>query len=157
MERFRTLTATAKLAPVGRLALHGVEMCMVMCIGAIGLNVLIWGGAALLGFTDLIHRFPELSALVVTATLSLPMAAWMRFRGHDWRHTFEMSGATVVVGLLLLGGFWFGTVPASGLIRWQLNLACPVMFAVMLVRFPFYSQGHAAHDPANAAHAGHTA
>jgi hypothetical protein len=150
IERFRTLMAG--LAPTGRFIAHALEMCMAMCLGAVTLNVLIWGGAELLGYTDLTRRFAELSALVVALTLSLPMAAWMRFRGHEWRHTLEMSGATVVVGLLLIGGFWLGIVTQSGLIDWQLRLACPLMFAVMLCRVGLYSQGHAAHHAAHAVH-----
>ena len=153
----RVIALRTGLAPIGRFVLHGIEMCLAMCIGAIGLNVLIWGGAALLGFADLTQRFPVSSALVITATLSLPMAAWMRFRGHDWRHTIEMSGATVVVGLLIVGAFWFGVVAKSNLIEWQLSLACPVMFAMMLLRFPFYSRGHAAHHAEHAAHDAHGA
>jgi hypothetical protein len=143
---------TTGLAPIGRFTAHLLEMCMAMCLGAVILNVLIWGSASLLGYTDLTRRFPEFCALVVALTLSLPMAAWMRFRGHEWRHTLEMSGATVVVGLLLIGAFWLGMVSQSGLIEWQLRLACPVMLAVMLSRFAFYSRGHAAHYTAHAAH-----
>jgi hypothetical protein len=50
---------------------------MAMCLGAVRLNLLIWGGAALLGHTDVTQRFPELAALVIALTLSMPMAAWM--------------------------------------------------------------------------------
>jgi len=113
--------------------------------GAVTLNVLIWGGATLLGYADLTQRFPELSALVIALTLSMPMAAWMRLRGHDWHHTIEMSGATALVGVLLIGGFWLGVISQHGLIEWQIRLVCPVMVAVMLLRAGFYSQTHTAH------------
>ncbi len=143
MQAFKT--SMTGLALIGRFAAHVLEMCMAMCLGAVTLNVLIWGGAALLGYTDLTQRFPELSALVIALTLSMPMAAWMRFRGHDWHHTMEMSGATVLVGVLLIGGFWLGIISQHGLIEWQIRLACPVMVAVMLLRAGFYSQTHTAH------------
>ena len=71
--------------------------------------------------------------------LSVPMAAWMRFRGHDWRPTLEMSGATIVVWVLLIGIYWLGILPKTSLLEWQLSLACPVMAAVMLLRFNLYS------------------
>jgi len=54
------------------------------------------------------------------------------------------------VGLLLIVGFWLGTVSQRGLIEWQTRLACPVMFLVMLFRFIFYSREHATHDAARA-------
>jgi hypothetical protein len=137
--------STTRLAPLGRFAWHVLEMCMAMCLGAVTLNVLIWGGAALLGYTDLTHRVPELSALVIALTLSTPMGAWMQFRGHEWQHTIEMSGATLLVAVLLIAGFWLGLVSQDGLINWQMRLACPVMIAVMLLRVDFYSHSHATH------------
>ena len=130
------------LRPVGRFVVHLLEMCMVMCAGAIGLSVLFFGGAQLLGYTNLPDRAPELSALVVAVALSLPMAAWMRFRGMPWRPTLEMSGATMVVGLTLILGYWLDLVAKSSLIEVQTSLACPLMLAVMLARFRLYSSPH---------------
>jgi hypothetical protein len=115
---------------------------MVMCVGGIGLSVLFFGGAQLLGYTNLPDRAPVLSALVVAVNLSLPMAAWMRFRGMSWRLALEMSGATMLVGLTLIVGYWLGLVAQSSLIEVQTTLACPVMLAVMLARFRLYSSPH---------------
>jgi hypothetical protein len=127
------------LRRVGRFVVHYLEMCMVMCVGAIVLSVAFFGAAALLGYTDLPQRAPALSALVVAVNLSLPMALWMRFRGIAWRPALEMSGATMLVGLLLIAGYRLGVVGQSSLIEVQTSLACPVMLAVMLVRFGIYS------------------
>jgi hypothetical protein len=127
------------LPPVGRFALHFLEMCGVMCLGAIGFNLLFFGVAGLLGYTDLPQRLPELAALVVAVSLSLPMAGWMRFRGMDWRPTVEMSGATMTVGLLLIIAYWFDAIAESSLIEVQARLACPIMLVVMLLRFRLYS------------------
>jgi hypothetical protein len=126
--------------------LHLLEMCMVMCAGAVILSVLFFGAAGLLGYSDLPQRAPVLSALVLALNLSLPMAAWMRFRGMAWRPTLEMSGSTMVVGLVLIAGYWLDIVPSSSLIEVQVSLACPVMIAVMLLRFRLYSShpGHGA-------------
>jgi hypothetical protein len=115
---------------------------MVMCAGAIGLSVLFFGGAALLGYTNLPDRAPVLSAMVVAVSLSLPMAAWMRFRGMSWRPTLEMSGAPMAVGLTLILGYWLDLVAKNSLIEVQTSLACPVMILVMLMRFRLYSSPH---------------
>jgi hypothetical protein len=134
------------LQPVGRFVLHYLEMCLVMCLGAISLSVLIFGAAALLGYTDLPQRAPELTVLIIAINLSLPMAAWMRFRGMAWRPTLEMSGATMVAGLLLIVGYRLGIIAQSSLLELQTGiLACPLMLAVMLVRFPLYSTSHKRH------------
>jgi hypothetical protein len=138
--------AASFLQRVGRFVLHYLEMCMVMCLGAISLSVLIFGAAALLGYTDLPQRAPELTVLIIAVNLSLPMAAWMRFRGMAWRPTLEMSGSTMVAGLLLIAGYQLGIIAKSSLIELQTGiLACPLMLAVMLARFRLYSTSHQRH------------
>jgi hypothetical protein len=139
--------AARTVQAIGRFVLHYLEMCAVMCVGGLVLSVLFFGAAGLLGYTDLPQQFPELSVLVIAINLSLPMAAWMRFRGMDWRPTLEMAGSTMVIGLLLIAAYWLDIIPKSSLIEVQTSLACPVMLAVMLFRFRLYSghQGHRAH------------
>jgi hypothetical protein len=132
------------LRPVGRFMIHLVEMCMVMCAGAVVLSVLFFGAAGLLGYSNLPQQAPELSVLAIAVNLSLPMLAWMRFRGMDWRPTLEMSGSTMLVGLALIAAYWLDIVAKSSLIQVQTSLACPVMLAVMLLRFRLYS-GHTRH------------
>jgi len=141
-------TGVAKiLRSVGRFAVHYLEMCAVMCVGAVTLSVAFFGLAGLLGYANLPDRLPVLSALVVAINLSVPMGVWMRFRGMPWRPTIEMSGATMAVGLVLIVGYWLGIVATESLIEVQTSLACPVMLVVMLVRFPLYSgrTGHRRH------------
>jgi deazaflavin-dependent oxidoreductase (nitroreductase family) len=130
------------LEPVGRFLLHLLEMCMVMCAGAIGLSVLFFGTANLMGFSNLPARAPELSVLVIALNLSLPMAAWMRFRGMAWRPTLEMSGSTMVFGLLLVAAYWMDLVAKDGLVELQTSAACPLMLVVMLLRPRLYSSHH---------------
>lgn len=133
--------------PVGRFGLHMLEMCMVMCAGAVVLSVLFFGAAGLLGYTDLPQSAPELSVFVIALNLSVPMAAWMRFRGMDWQPTLEMAGSTMVVGLALIAAYWMDLIARDSLIEVQTSLACPVMVAVMLLRFRLYSGSHSAHPP----------
>jgi deazaflavin-dependent oxidoreductase (nitroreductase family) len=135
------------LQPVGRFVLHLLEMCMVMCAGAIALGFLFFGTAALLGYTDLLQRAPELSVLVIAISLSLPMAVWMRFRGMAWRPTLEMSGSTMVFGLLLIVAYWTDLVARDSLVEVQTSAACPLMLAVMLLRPRLYSGDHAHRRP----------
>ena len=100
---------------------------------------------ALLGYTDLPQRAPELTVLVIAINLSLPMAVWMRFMGMEWRPTLEMSGSTMVAGLLLIAAYWLDIIAKSSLMELQTGLlACPLMFAVMLSPLPpLLNQSHA--------------
>lgn len=128
--------------PLGRFGLHFLEMCMVMCAGAAGLSLLFFGGAALLGYTDLLQTAPALVVLVIALNLSVPMAVWMRYRGMAWQPTLEMAGSTMVVGLALIAAYWMDLIARTSLVEVQTSLACPVMLAAMLFRFRLYSSNH---------------
>ena len=133
------------LRPVGRFGLHLIEMCMVMCVGAAALSLLFFGTAGLLGYSDLPQTAPELVVLVIALNLSVPMLAWMRYMDMAWQPTLEMAGSTMVVGLALIAAYWMDLIARSSLVDVQTSLACPVMLAVMLVRFRLYSGSHPAH------------
>ncbi|RPI20390.1 MAG: hypothetical protein EHM70_26550 [Chloroflexota bacterium] len=129
---------------------HFVEMCLAMCLGGIPLIVLFFWGAAAVGYPDLLQRFPELSVLAVGFILSVPMIAWMRFRGMDWRLTLEMSITTIVLGILLAGLGWLGILSRGSLFEWMVTFACPSMLIPMFLRLNHYTGGvghsmHAAH------------
>lgn len=132
--------------PIGRFGLHLVEMCMVMCAGAAALSLLFFGAASVLGYNDLQQTAPELVVLVIALNLSVPMLAWMRYRRMAWQPTLEMAGSTMVVGLALIAAYWMDLIAKTNLVEVQTSLACPMMLAVMLVRFRLYSGGHAAHS-----------
>ena len=134
------------MRPVGRFGRHLLEMCMVMCVGAAALSLLFFGAAGLLGYTDLLETSPELVVLVVALNLSVPMLAWMRYRGMAWQPTLEMAGFTMVVGLALIAAYWMDLIARNSLVEVQTSLACPVMVAVMLLRFRLYSSSHAEHS-----------
>jgi hypothetical protein len=134
------------MAQIGHFLWHFVQMCMACCIGGVTLSVLFFGGAVLIGYPDLVQRFPELSTLVIAFFVALPMAAWMRFRGMQWRPTLEMAATPIVVGVLLIGLAWLGIFPNSSLFQWLTGLACPVMLIPMLLRLDLYTgrTGHQA-------------
>ena len=125
---------------------HLLEMCLTMCIGGVPLIVLFFIGAAKIGYPDLIEQSPELSVLAMGFILSLPMLAWMRFRGHEWRPTLEMSSTTIVLGILLVGLGWLGVLAKSSLLEWMRTLACPAMLIPMLFRLDIYTAHHADHS-----------
>jgi hypothetical protein len=126
---------------------HGLEMCAAMCIGLAVLDVAYVWAAGQLGYTNPFVRFPELSAVVVTFNMSAPMAAWMWFRGMDWRSIGEMTAAMVAEAILLLGAYWLGVLVnaevngTSTLFVWQHLLMMPAMLVPMLLRLDMYTGG----------------
>jgi hypothetical protein len=139
----------AKLRPLGHFVRHLLEMCLVMCLGMAVLDALFFGIARVIGYSEPLVQLPELSTLVVAFNMAAPMLAWMRFRGHEWRPIWEMSGAMFVEAIALLGAFWLGFIAAGeSLFGWQHALMMPAMIIPMLFRLDLYT-GRAGH-PADA-------
>jgi hypothetical protein len=142
-----TTTSTKRAPPrallrkVGHFLLHYLQMCMACCIGGVTLGIAFFGGAALIGYPDLIVQAPFFSTLMLAIFLTLPMVAWMRFRHHEWPPSLEMGGATMGLGTLLIAGGLFGIIPVSNMFEWVASLACPVMLIPMLLRLNLYTGG----------------
>jgi hypothetical protein len=87
------------------------------------------------------------------------MAAWMRFRGMEWRPIVEMSAVPIGLAILLIGGVWAGFAPESTLqttFGTFCGISCVGMFVVMLFRLDLYT-GRTGHHMAYGAHPGHAA
>ena len=154
--------ATARLS-LGRqswnFARHFLEMCISMCAGGAILSVIVFGIPALIGAPNLREQFPELGLVLIAILLTLPMAAWMRFRGMERRPIVEMSAVPIGLAILLIGVVWAGSAPDSTL---QITfgsfcgIACVGMFVVMLPRLDLYT-GRSGHHMAHGEHAAHAA
>jgi hypothetical protein len=115
--------------------LHYGEMVLAMLAGMVVLGIPL---GAVLGHGET----PMLVNMGVSMTL--PMVAWMRFRGHGWRPSAEMAAsmaipaaaALAVHGASLLE---FGTVMAA-----EHVVMLAAMLAVMLARPSEYAGHHAA-------------
>lgn len=132
---------------VGRFLLHYFEMCMPMCIGfAVGDLAYFWA-AGRFGYSDPFRELPELSVLVVTFTMTAPMAAWMLFRGMQRRPIAEMSAAMPVLAFVLLALGWLAIAPRADLALLEHGLMMPVMLIPMFFRLDLYTgrAGHGTH------------
>lgn len=144
MSALSTTYAVSLPTAIRRFALHFLEMCIVMCAGGAVLNIVVFGAAALLGNANLVAQAPELSILIIAVDLTLAMAGYMALRGHPVRHNVEMSGSTIVGGILLIGALWAGMFPQATLASWVSLFSficgplCLIMFVVMAARFEHY-------------------
>lgn len=141
-------------------ARHFIEMCISMCAGGYVLYVLIFAGLpAAIGSPDLRAQLPELSLVVTAIVMTLPMAAWMRFRGMEWRPTLEMSAvplalAVAMIGLVSLRVLSEGTLQVE--FGRLCGMACIGMLGVMFFRLDLYT-GRTGHHTAAGTHAAHAA
>jgi hypothetical protein len=137
-------------------ARHFLEMCVAMCAGGAILALLIFGaGPTLFGGPNLREQFPELSLLTIAVILTLPMAAWMRFRGMEWRPIVEVSVVPIGLAIVWIGAAGSGLVPSNTLqveFGQFCGISCVGMFVVMLFRLDLYT-GRTGHHMAHAIHA----
>jgi len=123
---------------------HYIEMLIAMAVGmvvlggassvllsAVGVDVGSWRTDA-----------PELLLLGMALTMSVPMVAWMRHRGHGWAPAWEMTASMFVPSFAAIALLWAGTVEDThALLMIQHVAMLPAMLAVMLLRLEEYT-GH---------------
>jgi hypothetical protein len=134
---------------------HFLEMCIAMCAGGAILSLIVFGVGAAIGAPNIRAQSPELGIVLIATLLTVPMAAWMVYRGMEWRPVMEMSAVPIGLALLLIGLARFGVSSQSTL---QITfgsfcgISCVGMFAVMLFRLDLYT-GRTGHHAAHGAHA----
>jgi hypothetical protein len=131
---------------------HFLEMVVAMFVGMFALGMPL---AALLGAVGIdVSAWQtdarELLLLGMAFTMSVPMAAWMRYRGHGWAPVWEMTASMFVPSFAAIGLLWGGAVEDSeALLLVQHVGMLPSMLAVMLFRLDEYT-GHGRHTHATA-------
>jgi hypothetical protein len=128
---------------------HYLEMVVAMFAGMVVLGIPLEAGLHAIGSStsDLHHSAPAVVLLGMAATMTVPMVALMRLRGHAWRPCWEMSAS------MFLPTFAAIALMGSGLIGFGLAMTLehvvmlPAMLVAMLLRPEEYSgHGHSAHD-----------
>lgn len=137
-------------SPALNFARHYAEMVVAMVLGMVVLGAPL---AALLGMggidvstweTDA----PELLLLGMAFTMSVPMVAWMRYRGHGWAPAWEMTASMFLPSFAAIALLWVGLVEHTGALLTVQHVAMlPSMLVAMLLRRDEYSGHHGhAHD-----------
>jgi hypothetical protein len=80
-------------------------------------------------------------ALVMATDMSLGMGAWMRLRGHSWRHIVQMGAPMYLPFAVFVPPVWFGALSGGAMI----SAGHLLMLALMLWRRNEY--GHGGHSP----------
>jgi hypothetical protein len=126
---------------------HYIEMVVAMFLGMFVLGLPL---AALLGVVGVdVSAWQtdarELLLLGMAFTMSVPMAAWMRVRGHGWAPVWEMTGSMFVPSFVAIGLLWLGTAEDTDALLFVQHIGMlPSMLAVMLIRLDEYA-GHGGH------------
>jgi hypothetical protein len=117
----------------GRFVLHFLEMVVAMMAGMLVFHML----PLQLAPTSLDYQ------VGMALFMTVPMVAWMRVRGHAWRHTVEMSVGMLAPWAAVLALVALGAGSAA---PWLAQLDGPAMLlgmlAVMLLRPTHYAHAH---------------
>lgn len=120
---------------------HYAEMVAVMFLGMFALSMPAdWLFGALGASTSSQH--PVMMLLSMGITMTVPMVAWMRYRGHAWRPTNEMAASMLIptVAAMALVGAGVLTGGSAMVIEHPVMLAG--MLIAMLLRRDEYSGAH---------------
>jgi hypothetical protein len=128
--------------PTAHFIRHYLEMVAAMLLGMVVLGV---PSAMLLELAGVDTEAAGVLLIGMATTMTVPMVAWMRHRGHGWLPCWEMSAAMYVptfAALALLEAGALGDAHAAMGI--QHVVMFPAMLGVMLLRRDEYT----AHGPA---------
>lgn len=115
---------------------HYVEMVAVMLAGMLAIQPLL---DAVVGTAD---DRPEVDSLLMATSMSIPMAAWMRYRGHGVRSILEMTLAMYGGFVALFPLLWAGHLTPSELMVSGHVLMLLLMALAMVARPGEYASGH---------------
>jgi hypothetical protein len=126
-------------------ARHYAEMVLAMLLGM----AVLWMPAKMaleaFGMTsqELHDDAPALLLLVMATTMTVPMVAWMRFRGHGWPAALEMSASMYLPTFAVIAVLATDRVEDLGALMTIEHVAMLLsMLAAMLLRRAEYT-GHA--------------
>jgi hypothetical protein len=107
---------------------HYVEMVIAMFVGM----AVVLGS---LGAAGVETGSVELELLVMATSMTVPMVAWMRYRGHGWAPAADMSAAMYAPTAVALVLLWAGLVADEHALMMIQHIAMfPLMLVAMLLR-----------------------
>jgi hypothetical protein len=119
-------------------ARHYAEMVIAMLAGM----AVLCGGLTVLAGDGWKSDAPALYLLWMAFTMSVPMVAWMRHRGHGWRPAGEMTASMFVPTLAAIALLRAGTTDDLDTLMAVQHVAMfPAMLVAMLLRLDEYT-GH---------------
>jgi hypothetical protein len=123
---------------------HFVQMLVAMIVGMAAFGVPFRAILGAFGYTwdEAVVRFPEIVCVVMTFNMAVGMVVWMRFRGHGWWASAEMTAAMYAATAITLAMFWLHIISSDPLIGLMHVLMVPAMLFAMLYRRDEYAYSH---------------
>lgn len=127
---------------------HFLQMLAAMAVGMIATGAIFLSVVGLKTWDQVTLQYPTQALLAMAAGMTIPMAAWMLYRGMGRRNTAEMATAMVLPVIPFLCLVWFDVTKSA-----QCGGYC-ILTIVAMLSLMFYrrSQYSATQGPATAAH-----
>jgi hypothetical protein len=121
-----------------------------MCFGALICYLVVRLISVSSGFATAYHPGTSLFAIGDIFFLTVPVVAWMIFRGHGWRHGLGIAAAMIMpVALIIV----FGRLTTYDYLTWLLTAGYPAMSLGMLI-YVLYRRDHFTRPMAHSKHTG---
>jgi hypothetical protein len=117
---------------------HYLQMAAVMGVGMFVAGAILTFTVGLKSRDEVTIRYPNQALLAMVAGMSIPMVAWMSFRGMGWRNSYEMALAMVLPVIPFLCLVWFGITKSAWCGPYCVSTFV-AMFALMRYRRSEYS------------------
>jgi hypothetical protein len=82
---------------------------------------------------------PAMNVFTMALTMTMPMVAWMRYRGHAWRPNIEMAASMLLPTFAVMGALSAGVGTSGSLMVPEHAGMLTCMLAAMLLRRDEYS------------------
>jgi hypothetical protein len=125
-----------------RFFLHYLEMVAAMFIGMFALGKPADLLFSALG-TSTSSQHPAMMLFSMGVTMTVPMVAWMRFRGHAWRPTNEMAASMLIPTFAAMALVGAGAMKGGPVMVIEHVAMLAGMLIAMLLRRDEYSGAHA--------------
>jgi hypothetical protein len=123
---------SSRRAGLIRFARHYVEMVLAMIVGMIVLGAAVGAVVSALGISYSHSTHPVQGSVEMATTMSIGMAAWMRYRRHGWAGILEMTAAMYVAAAIAIAGLWLGL--SAGAASMVLHVVMLPLMALAVLR-----------------------
>ncbi len=106
---------------------HFLQMLAVMVVGMITTGAVFLTIVGVKTWDEVTAQYPTQALLAMAAGMTVPMVAWMAYRGMGWKNTYEMAAVMVVPVIPFLCLVWFDVTNSA-----QCGAYCLVTVAAML-------------------------
>src|SRR4029453_4416687 len=106
---------------------HFLEMLAAMVVGMIATGAIFLSIVGLKTWDEVTTQYPTQALLAMAVGMTVPMVAWMLYRGMGWRNSGEMAAVMVLPVIPFLCLVWFEVTTSA-----QCGAYCALTVVAML-------------------------